>query len=52
MQQEEELKWLRQHAYAVHLWNKYTIKVKVEPGSLMEKIFKQSCVLCDDSHTS
>ncbi|CAH8381936.1 unnamed protein product [Eruca vesicaria subsp. sativa] len=53
---EREAKWsrkrlmhLRKHSLAVHLWNRESRKLRVEEGSIIQKLMYDSCIFCNSS---
>ncbi|MFS8023239.1 putative glycosyltransferase, DXD sugar-binding, alpha 1,4-glycosyltransferase [Helianthus anomalus] len=56
---ETDLRWstgvfeqIRNHSYTLHLWNKQSRGFRVEQGSVVSKIFLDTCVFCNASRTN
>ncbi|KAL9428831.1 hypothetical protein AB3S75_030759 [Citrus x aurantiifolia] len=56
---EEESKWveetvlrLSEGSYGLHLWNKITRKFVINEGSVIHRLIKSHCILCQDSYDS
>ncbi|KAK9193483.1 hypothetical protein WN944_004180 [Citrus x changshan-huyou] len=56
---EEESKWvdetvlrLSEESYGLHLWNKITRKFVINEGSVIHRLIKSHCILCQDSYDS
>lgn len=45
--QEKKLEVMNQKSYAIHLWNKKSSHLRVEKGSILESMFKRSCLFCN-----
>ncbi|GAB2244727.1 hypothetical protein Droror1_Dr00000220 [Drosera rotundifolia] len=43
---EAKVAWLREWTYGLHLWNKQSRSLKVEEGSVIDRLVKENCVLC------
>ncbi|XP_074310392.1 uncharacterized protein At4g19900-like [Silene latifolia] len=39
-------------SYGVHLWNKFTRKLKIEKGSAMARLISTHCIICQDVYDS
>ncbi|KAH7288196.1 hypothetical protein KP509_31G016400 [Ceratopteris richardii] len=42
-----KIRQLREHSYTLHLWNKLSRNMAVEPGSIMDGVFRHVCIYCD-----
>ncbi|KAE8711667.1 hypothetical protein F3Y22_tig00110280pilonHSYRG00066 [Hibiscus syriacus] len=49
---EAKVQQLKEKAYGIHLWNKQSSKLRVEEGSVMERLMAEHCVLCKNVYTS
>lgn len=43
---EDEVMRLNRVAYGIHLWNKRSRRMRIEEGSVMEKLVSEHCVIC------
>ncbi|KAI5070396.1 hypothetical protein GOP47_0014739, partial [Adiantum capillus-veneris] len=48
---EAEMKQLIHHSFCLHLWNRVSKNMFVEPGSIIDRVFQHVCILCDSNHT-
>lgn len=44
-----KLEDIRQHSFAVHLWNRESRTLKVEEGSVMGSVMRECCLFCNSS---
>ena len=49
---EAKLLQLGKEAYGVHLWNKQSRKLKIEPQSIIAKLILDHCSICENVYTS
>ncbi|KAH7288204.1 hypothetical protein KP509_31G017000 [Ceratopteris richardii] len=42
-----KIRQLREHSYTLHLWNKLSRNMAVEPESIMDGIFRHVCIHCE-----
>lgn len=49
---ETKLLQLGKEAYGVHLWNKQSSKLKIEPGSIIARLILDHCSICEHVYTS
>ncbi|KAJ0265829.1 Alpha 1,4-glycosyltransferase family protein [Hirschfeldia incana] len=40
---------LRKHSLAVHLWNRESKRLRIEEGSIIQKLMSDSCIFCNSS---
>lgn len=45
----KRLMHLRKHSFAVHLWNRESKKLRIEEGSIIQKLMSDSCIFCNSS---
>jgi lactosylceramide 4-alpha-galactosyltransferase len=44
--QARELQRMNEGTYSIHLWNKRSNHLTVQKGSIVETLFKRSCMFC------
>ncbi|KAG2302605.1 hypothetical protein Bca52824_031256 [Brassica carinata] len=45
----KRLMHLRKHSLAVHLWNRESKNLRIEEGSIIQKLMSDSCIFCNSS---
>ncbi|XP_078149496.1 uncharacterized protein At4g19900-like [Carex rostrata] len=45
----EKLQWIQKESYAVHLWNRESRGMKLEKGSIIQRIMLGSCLFCNST---
>ncbi|KAF3325202.1 lactosylceramide 4-alpha-galactosyltransferase [Carex littledalei] len=45
----EKLQWIQKESYAVHLWNRESKGMKLEKGSIIQRIMLDSCLFCNST---
>ncbi|CAI9766224.1 unnamed protein product [Fraxinus pennsylvanica] len=49
---DAKLRHLTREAYGVHLWNRQSNRIKIEEGSIIDRLISDRCIICKHTYSS